>query len=273
MPPADRREDGPTWDPEGRARFLAGVRLFHDIPPAILAQIAARLHVRAYSRGELVFRAGEQAQAMSLLGAGRIKLIRETEDGREAIVRLITPGEIFGAAGGWGAASYPASAMAQGDAVVLRLPADEMMALLRSQPDFALAVIREQGLRLAEAAARIEDLRVERVDRRLARTILRLSEKFGTVVPRGIELALTRQDLAELAGTTLSTASRTVSDWSRRHIVAGGRQRITLLDAEALAVIAGSDPPAVPNAEPTVRSGQQRAAIGAATNNGPAAGP
>lgn len=245
MPPAHHGDGGPTWGPDERARFLAGVRLFRDLPPSILAQIAARLHVRTYRRGELVFRAGEQAESMSLLGAGRIKLIRETEDGREAIVRLITPGEIFGAAGGWGAASYPASAMAQGDVVVLRLPAVEMMALLRSQPDFAIAVIREQGLRLAEAAARIEDLHVERVDRRLARTLLRLSEKFGKTVPLGIELALSRQDLAELAGTTLSTASRTISDWSRRHIVAGGRERITLLDAEALADIAGADHPSV----------------------------
>lgn len=241
MPPADRRDSAPPWDLDARSRFLAGVRLFHDLPPPILAQIAERFQVRRYGRGEFVFRAGEPAQAMSLLGAGRIKLIRETDDGREAIVRLVKPGEVFGAAGGWGVAAYPASAVAQDDAIVLRLPANEMMALLRSQPDFAIAIIREQGLRLTDAVARIEDLHVEGVERRLARTLLRLSDRFGKRVATGIELAMTRQDLAELAGTTLSTASRTVSDWSRRHIVAGGRQRITLLDSEALAAISGAE--------------------------------
>ncbi|MFN8521993.1 MAG: Crp/Fnr family transcriptional regulator [Chloroflexota bacterium] len=237
---ANRGGETSAWGAVDRARFLASVPLFRELPAGTLAEIASRFRVHRYGRGEFVFLAGDAARAMGVLGSGRIKLIREMEDGRDAIVRLIRAGEMFGAAGGWGGAEYPASAVAQDEAVVLRLPAEELMALLRSQADFAIAVIREQGRRLAEAAARIEDLRLEQVDRRIARTLMRLSSRFGSRGERGVTLTLSRQDLAELAGTTLSTASRTISAWAREGIVAGGRERIILLDAEALTRIAGA---------------------------------
>ena len=103
-----------------------------------------------------------------------------------------------------------------------------------------MAVIRELGARLREAEARLRDLQTERVERRIARTLVRLASQAGIRTERGIELALplSRQDLAELAGTTLSTASRTLSGWDSRGIVASGRERITILQPHALVALA-----------------------------------
>ena len=123
---------------------------------------------------------------------------------------------------------------------MLRLPAERFAALIREQPDFAMAVVSELGRRLREAEARIRDLQSERVERRLARALLRLANKTGTRRPEGIELGvpLTRQDLAELAGTTLSTASRTLSAWDQQGIIASARERVTILRPHALVAIA-----------------------------------
>jgi CRP-like cAMP-binding protein len=128
--------------------------------------------VKTIGRGGFVLLEGDQTTSLNVLAAGRIKVIREPDEGRKVILRQIDPGEIFGGAGGWGGATYPASARARGHSVVLRLPAERFTALMREQPDFALAVVAELGRRLPEAEAPIRDLQSERVERRLARASL-----------------------------------------------------------------------------------------------------
>ena len=134
-----------------RTAFLARQRLFRDLPPPVLEVVASRFRPRRVRRGAFVFLEGDRATALNLLRAGRIKVIRETEAGREVIIRLIGPGEIFGGAGGWGESVYPASAVAQEDSVILHLPAAEFVRLLRTEPEFAVAVVRELGERDDEA--------------------------------------------------------------------------------------------------------------------------
>lgn len=231
------------WEPAERAALLGAVRLFRSLPPPLQLQIAGHFRVRRLQRGEFAFLEGAPAAELNLLAEGRIKVVRETEDGREVILRQISPGEIFGGAGGWGEAAYPASAVAQDDAVVLRLPAREFRALLEREPAFALAVIEELGVRLREAEARIRDLQSERVERRLARALLRLAQRHGRrrAADALVEVTVSRQDLAELAGATLSTASRTLSAWDERGIVVASREHVAIRDPAALAALADDD--------------------------------
>lgn len=226
---------------EARAAFLATVRLFAHLPRSLVEDMAARLRARPVERGAFVFLEGEPARSLNLLAEGQIKVISETADGREVILRLIKPGEIFGAAAGWGEPIYPASAVAQQPSVVLQLPARDFTALITSQPHFALAVVRELGTRLREVQARLSELQTASAEQRLARTLLRLADKASVLTPAGIELALTltRQELGELAGITLSTASRTLRAWARRGLIVAGRKRIVLCQREALVAIAG----------------------------------
>ncbi|HEU5315445.1 MAG TPA: Crp/Fnr family transcriptional regulator [Chloroflexota bacterium] len=230
----------PVWDAARRATFLRAAPLFSALPPGTLARVAQACRAHQFSRGEYVFLQGDPARSLNLLASGRLKVVRETDDGKEVIVRLVEPGELFGAAGGWGEASYPASAVAQDDSVVLRLPAAELERLITSEPAFALAVVCELGARLREAEARVRELQTERVERRIARVLMRLASKTGRRTARGIEIGipLTRQDLAELAGTTLSTASRTLSAWDQQHLVEAGRARVLLLQPHALVALA-----------------------------------
>ena len=229
-----------AWPIPERAAFLASLRLFCDLLPETLRAIAGRMRVTPVADGDFVFVEGARADAINLLASGRIKVIHETDDGREVILRLIQPGEIFGGAGIWGADSYPASAIALEDAVVLRLPAREVTTLAKKHPEFALALVAELAARLREAEARIQELQTERVERRIARALLRLTDKLGRKTERGIEidLPLSRQDLAELAGTTLSTASRTLSAWQQQGMIWAGRERVIILRPHALVALA-----------------------------------
>jgi CRP-like cAMP-binding protein len=228
------------WEAGERIASLGAAPLFGQLPDTVLEQVAEHFRVKRVPRGSFVFLDYTPASSLNLLAHGRVKVIRETDEGQEVILRLIEPGEIFGGAGGWGETNYPASARAQEDAVVLQLPAESFSELIAHQPAFAVAVVHELGQRLRTAEARIRELQTERVERRIARLLLRLANKTGRKTDIGIELGspVTRQDLAELAGTTVSMASRTLSAWDQQGIVLAGRERVTILQPHQLVRIA-----------------------------------
>ncbi len=239
------------WELRERTIFLAGVPLFSHLSVDTLRAIATQMRVRHIEDGDFVFLAGTVADSVNLLAEGRIKVIRETEAGQEVILRIIQPGELFGGAGGWGEVHYPASAVALGQAVVLRLPARSFASLVAKYPDFAMAVIHQLAERLRLAERRIEELQTQRVERRIAHTLLRLAEKTGVKTEDGIRinLPLSRQDLADLTGTTLSTASRTLSAWDHQGLIRAGRERVTILQAHRLVAIANDLPESHPKDE------------------------
>lgn len=231
---------GPRWDLARRKEFLSTVRLFRDLSSETLSAVAERFQPKRFQDGEFIFLEGDRASEVRLLATGRVKVVRETEEGREVILRMIQPGEIFGAAGMWGEPEYPASAMALEDALILQLPAPDLTALVTRSPEFAQAVIRELGTRLRETEARIRELQTERAERRIARALLRLANKAGVRNETGIEIgiSLSRQDLAELSGTTLSTASRTLSAWDRLGLIVAARERVTIVKFHDLVAVA-----------------------------------
>lgn len=226
-----------TWTVERRTGLLAAAPPFARLPAATIGGMAALFRPREVPRGGFVFHEGDPATAVNVAAEGRIKIVRETDAGRQVILRLIHPGEPFGVSGGWGGATYPASARALDDAVVLQLPAREFNRLLGDHPALALAVIADLAARLREAEARILDLGTEGVEARIARSLLRLASPPAHGEPPAA-VALSRQDLADLTGATLSTVSRTLAAWHRRGIVAALRERVLLLDRAALTSIA-----------------------------------
>jgi CRP-like cAMP-binding protein len=219
---------------------LRDIWLFDSLADSTLAAIAARGRIGFVDRGTFLFFDGDVATDAHFLIAGRVKIVHETEDGQEVILRLVQPGEIFGSAGSWGAHTYPATAVALDDSRVFYLPVAELTEVIGLHPDFALALIRELGVRLREAEARIRELQAERVERRIARTLLRLANKTGQKSPEGIQIELpqSRQHLAELSGATLSTVSRVLSQWDRRGLILAGRERLTIVHPHELMMIA-----------------------------------
>ena len=228
------------WGVERSAALLGGVRPFDELSEETLLSIAGRSRVRSIERGSIIFVEGQPADAVHVLAEGEVRVIRETDDGREVILRLIRPGEMFGGAGGWGVDNYPATTMAAETSVVLVLPAIEFRSVVREFPAFAISVIRGLGSRLRDAESRIQELQAERVERRIARMLLRLANRTGTRTAVGIEIdvTLSRQAIADLCGTTLSTASRVLSAWGRQGILIAARERVIILRPHDLVAIA-----------------------------------
>jgi CRP/FNR family transcriptional regulator, nitrogen oxide reductase regulator len=229
----------PRDTPEAPER-LAHVPLFAGLPTAALARIAGLAHAKSVEAGGLFFNQGDEAQAFFVLTSGRVKLTQLTAEGHQVVLRLIGPGDAFGGVGAFGEPAYPVSAEAAEASTALAWMSTTMRQLLETEPRIALNAVRFIAARLHDLQRQYRQAMTERVERRVARAVLRLVHDAGRRVDDGVEITfpVSRQDIAEMTGTTLYTVSRLLSAWEAQGIVRGGRQRIVLTKPHALVAIA-----------------------------------
>jgi CRP-like cAMP-binding protein len=222
------------------AKQLSQVPLFQGLADAVLARVRGQARTKAIGTGELFFNEGEAADAFFVLTSGRVKLTQLTPEGHQVVLRLAGPGDAFGGAGAFGDETYPISAEAVEPAAALVWTSGAIRQLLESEPRVALNAVQFVARRLYDLQRRHRQLMTERVERRVARALLRLVQEAGRRVDAGVEIdfPVSRQDIAEMTGTTLFTVSRLLSAWEERGIVRSGRQRIILTKPHALVALA-----------------------------------
>ena len=207
--------------------------LFSSIALEDLADLLVNAEEKNYKSGEYVFWEGEAPDRFFLLLSGRVKVIKHGSQGRETVVAFFNSGEIFGEVAVLEDKPYPASAVTVDDSSVLSIKRQAFRDFIVGHPSVALAMVGLLSARLREAQSRLHDLAGERVERRLARTLERLWSKLGR------ELPFTRQDLADMSGTTLETTVRFLSKLKEDGIISSKRGLVTIEDHEKLAVLAG----------------------------------
>ncbi len=197
-----------------------------------------------YARNTAIFRQGDPAHSFFLLLHGHLRVVKVTPDGQQVVVRYIVPGEVFGVAVTIGLDSYPATAIAAVDSVALMWPSTAWPRLSAKYPALAANTLRTMGRRLQDAHTRVVEMSTEQVERRVAHALLRLAGQAGRKVQAGVEIdfPISRQDVAEMTGTTLHTVSRILSAWEQQGLVQSGRQRIVVRDPHRLFELAqGTD--------------------------------
>lgn len=222
------------------AQRLARVPLFEGLSADMLARIAGLAHAKSLGAGELFFSEGDQAETFFVLTDGRAKVTQLTPEGHQVVLRLVGPGDAFGGVGAFGEPTYPVSAEAVEASIALAWTSATMRHLLETETKVALNALRFVSGRLHDLQRQHRQLMTERVERRVARALLRLVHDAGRRVDVGIEISfpVSRQDIAEMTGTTLYTVSRLLSAWEERGIVQSGRQHIVLVKPHALVAIA-----------------------------------
>ncbi|MDE3155048.1 MAG: Crp/Fnr family transcriptional regulator [Acidobacteriota bacterium] len=232
-------------DTTARLAWLARVPLFQGLGPDALVRVADLAHPAGRAAGAYFFQEGEQADEFFMLTDGRVRLTQVTPDGHQIVLRLAGPGDVFGGVGTFGYPTYHVSAEAVTPSRALAWTSPRMRELLEAEPGVALNALHFVAGQLYDLQQRHRELMTERVERRIARAVLRLVQDAGRRVDAGIaiDFPVSRQDLAELTGTTLYTVSRCLSSWEERGIVRSGRQRIVLVQPESLLAIAEDLPP------------------------------
>ena len=195
---------------------------------------------RRVSPGETVFKQGQPATGFYLLLSGRLKVTQVTGDGQQIIVRVVHPGELFGFAMALNRDDYPGTATAATDSVVLFWPSELWPQFVEHNDQMAASAIQTIGRQLEEAHTRIREMSTQEVERRVAHAILRLTLQAGRKEESGIQIAfpISRQDIAEMTGTTLHTVSRILSAWEARGLVQCGRQKVLVCDFRGLSHLA-----------------------------------
>ncbi len=221
--------------------LLAHNPLFSPLPAKERARIERRLVRRSYAEDETIFWEGDPAEWLVIVVEGRVKMVKHSESGRETILTTFGPGQIVGEVGVLIGDAYPASAQAIEPSVTVSLRRAEYIDLVRAHPDLAWALLQELGRRLQNAHETIRSMAVEKVERRVARVLLRLASTAGERTAGGavrITVPLSRQEIADMAGTVLETAIRTVSKFQKQGLVDTREGHIVILKPHQLVAIA-----------------------------------
>jgi CRP-like cAMP-binding protein len=223
---------------------LQTVPLFQDLALQELDRIASVSRRQKVESGGYFFMEGDPADRLLVLLEGRVKLSQVTLDGQQVIMGYIGSGQDFGVIAVLDEVDYPVSAEALVDCLALSWEQADMQHLMDEIPRLARNALRSVSNHMREFQSRIRELSTQRVERRIARTLLRLAQQTGRKVEDGvlIDLPLTRQDLAEMTGATLFTVSRTLKRWEKLGLVRSKRAQVTIRFPHGLVRIAEDFP-------------------------------
>jgi CRP/FNR family transcriptional regulator, nitrogen oxide reductase regulator len=214
--------------------------LFRRLKPDDRERVAAVATVRAFEKGAMLFSEGDGSDLMYTVLTGRVKVFKTTPRGTDVILELFGPGDPVGAVAVYEARPYPASAVALEPTSCLLIPRQAFFALLEGYPTMVRGLLVGLTHRLVELTNRLTELSGGRIEGRLARFFLKLGTDVGQ--PRGegvfIPLVLSRQELADMIGTTIETSIRIMSRWGKDGVVRTDKDGFVIVDRAALETVA-----------------------------------
>jgi CRP/FNR family transcriptional regulator len=211
-------------------RFLESLEPFKRLAPAERARLLQHAHEKRYAKGQTLFREGELSDAVWVVKTGRVHLMKFLGEGKVSTTCVMTPGELFCCLPALDRKQYPVDAMAAVESAVIRIPAEAFHQAMDRSPAFThetLCLFCDRLRQVEQKSCMV----YEAAEQRLARVLLGLAKKFGSTIP------LTRQELAEIAGTTHETAIRTLSHFRQQGLIRSRRGTTTLLKPEKLTAL------------------------------------
>jgi len=214
--------------------------LFQGLDHDALQRIVEHASLQQLAAEQFLFHQGDDLEQVWVVREGRLQLLQFSADGHQVILHIAGPGAEVGLVPALTHAPAPVSARAVENAELWAWNADEFRALVQAHPGLGLNSIAILGEHIRLYQDRIRELTTERVERRLARTLLRLAQQLGKRTAQGvlIDLPLSRQDLAEMSGTTIYSASRILRAWEDAGIVSSGREQVVITSPHKLVSIA-----------------------------------
>ncbi|MGI6604049.1 MAG: Crp/Fnr family transcriptional regulator [bacterium] len=212
------------------------VPIFSSLDTAGLLEVSSLIEHREYQRGELLFSQGDAGNYLYIVRFGRIKLYTVSAEGRQQIIRILERGDFFGELALFQNTRQSYCAEAMDDSGICLLPQESLKSLLREKPEIALSLLDAMSVRLAQAEDFIGELTLKNVEGRLASWLLVMAQK-GIPTSQGIRIRLdfTREELAQLLGTTIETVSRRLNALQAKGIIElQGHRTILIRDVKKL---------------------------------------
>ncbi len=227
-----------------RLQVLKKSLFFSSLAEPSLKEISRSFTEEKFERDDYIFFEGDPPEWLHIVMEGRVKLLQHSDTGKDIILQIYTPGDMFGEVSLFDRKPYSSSAQAMEPTTILKMPRKDFFLFFGRHPFVGTEMILELGRQLRDAQATIKSLAVDRVEQRIAHILLKLAGKVGVPEKGGvmINLPLTRQDLADMAGTTVETAIRVMSRLTKSKILKPADGKIFLLHPEALQrILEGKD--------------------------------
>jgi CRP/FNR family transcriptional regulator len=216
--------------------LLRRLPFFNGLPDRDLGDLLTRAVRRHYERGTPVLTEGDPPLCLYIVLSGRVKVSKQSSAGKPITLAYFTSGETVGEVAVFENIPYPASAEAAVASEILAISRDEFLAFVARHPPAARALLTVLGERLMLSQDRLRGFAGEHAEQRLAGALQMLFEKMGPDLP------FSRQDIADLAGTTLETAIRVLSRLTKGGIIRSARRHITIVDARRLKLLSQGPP-------------------------------
>jgi CRP/FNR family transcriptional regulator, cyclic AMP receptor protein len=213
---------------------LASVPLFVGLDDETASALASALTTRAVVRGHVVFQEGEKGDRLFVVLDGKIKISRAAADGRENLLAVLGPGEMFGELSLFDPGPRTATATAITESTLASLDHDDLRPLLLAQPTVAAQFLRALAERLRRTNEAMADLVFSDVPGRVAKALLDLAERFGDESSDGVLVRhdLTQEELAQLVGASRETVNKALSEFANRGWIRLEGRSVLLLDRE-----------------------------------------
>lgn len=221
-------------------QLMSQCELFAGLGEDEIAELAQHCHLRTIKRGETLFHAGSPATHVYVVLFGSTKLVRSNPEGKERIVHLLLPGELFGAAVSLQNGAFPVSAVGLELTGIIEIAAPIFKTIFMKHPKIGQSLVAQMSQRILQAHSdRV--MSFDSVDKRiaafLADLLRRSCDRFGPTTR--IPVPLTRQDIADRVGTTVETVIRILSEWSKDNLVLTEKKQIEIPDLETLCQAVG----------------------------------
>lgn len=220
---------------EDKIQTVAGLELFSALPEEQVRALALTAETRRAAKGRILFRAGDPGQGFFAVVSGRVRIFRSSPLGKEHILHVFGPGEVFAEVAVFQGGPYPADADVLADCVLLFFPRQAFRRLLADDPDLAMNMLGLLAMRLRQFVHKIEELSLKEVPARLAAHLLLLHEAQGR---RRLTLDLSKGHLAAYLGTIPETLSRILRKMADDGLLDTSGAVVTLMDVERLGRVA-----------------------------------
>ncbi len=214
--------------------------VFRKLATADLHTIAQAAAIRRYEKGDVIFEQDTPSDAFYTIASGRVKIFKMLPTGKDLILEIFGAGDPLGAVAAYDGRPFPATAAALEETVCVVIPRAAFFRLLEAHPSLVRGLMLGLTLRLVELTNRLAQLSGSRIEPRFARLFLKLATEMGRPAEGGtfIPLALSRQELADMTGTTIETGIRIMSRWGKEDVVRTEKDGFVILDRRTLEEIA-----------------------------------
>ncbi len=224
----------------GTEELLRTTPIFSRLSPDDRRKIAEVAVVRQFARGDVIFEQESPSDALYAITSGRVKIFKMMPNGKDVILEVFGPGDPLGAVAVYVGRPFPASAAALEDTTCVLIPRNEFFRLLEQHPSLVRGLLLGLTTRLVELTNRLAELTGGRIEARFARLFMKLADQMGRSERGGtfIPLSLSRQELADMTGTTIETCIRIMSRWGKEEIVRTEKDGFVVLGRRELDAIA-----------------------------------